>query len=462
MEQARFRGKISTPELVPLIDPFVHDFLKPQSLFRLVDDHESPVHFIFPQKLQANVLDFRGVLRKKNISAKIFFACKANKSAAFIKAALRADIGVEVSSIYELRAALSYGIQGSNIILSGPAKKKSCLQLAIEHGCTVALDDSTELTDLIYLLERQKVLSASVLIRINDVTNQISRFGVPKKDLTNMLKLCTKNRRIVFRGFSFHINNYSPEDRARAIFPLGTLLLKARKQGSLADIIDIGGGFTTQYVSLKAWLRFMRAHRSKRIVFFAGRNIAHFYPYASEHPKASFLENILEYKNVRSSATVADFVRQHKIKLFIEPGRSLLDQCGFTVMRVLQVKTVANGQKIVVVAGNINHLSEQWFNSEFLVDPILLRQYARSKTDSCTAFIAGNLCLESDMLAWRAIHFKQTPEKGDLLIFYNTAGYQMDSNESEFNRIPLPRKMVVTKTSSGWSCVPESRLFPNK
>jgi diaminopimelate decarboxylase len=47
------------------------------------------------------------------------------------------------------------------------------------------------------------------------------------------------------------------------------------------------------------------------------------------------------------------------------------------------------------------------------------------------------------VLSWRKIPFPRRPEIGDLLIYLNTAGYQMDSNESEFHQLPLPPKVVV-------------------
>lgn len=40
------------------------------------------------------------------------------------------------------------------------------------------------------------------------------------------------------------------------------------------------------------------------------------------------------------------------------------------------------------------------------------------------------------------------PEPGDYLIYYNTAGYQMDSNESNFHKIPLVKKFVVEKSGN--------------
>jgi diaminopimelate decarboxylase len=32
-----------------------------------------------------------------------------------------------------------------------------------------------------------------------------------------------------------------------------------------------------------------------------------------------------------------------------------------------------------------------------------------------------------------------------MLVYFNTAGYQMDSNESEFHKIPLVKKLIVEK-----------------
>ena len=67
------------------------------------------------------------------------------------------------------------------------------------------------------------------------------------------------------------------------------------------------------------------------------------------------------------------------------------------------------------------------------------------------ASICGNLCLEQDMMTWRKIKFDYVPIKGDYLIYYNTAGYQMDSNESEFHRIPLVKKIVVKKDGDNYT-----------
>lgn len=52
---------------------------------------------------------------------------------------------------------------------------------------------------------------------------------------------------------------------------------------------------------------------------------------------------------------------------------------------------------------------------------------------------------ECDLPTWRKVVFPTRPQPGDLLVYVNTAGYQMDSNESPFHDLPLPPKIVVER-----------------
>ena len=55
--------------------------------------------------------------------------------------------------------------------------------------------------------------------------------------------------------------------------------------------------------------------------------------------------------------------------------------------------------------------------------------------------------MEYDMLTWRKVLFDRPAEVGDLLIYHNTAGYQMDKNESQFHQLPLPTRFVLEEVS---------------
>jgi diaminopimelate decarboxylase len=141
-----------------------------------------------------------------------------------------------------------------------------------------------------------------------------------------------------------------------------------------------------------------------------------------------------------SARTLAERLREAGVRLLLEPGRALLDRAGCTVFRVQGVKD-REGYGIVTVDGSSLSLSEQWFNSEYLPDPVLLPQAKGGKPYA--ACVGGATCLESDMLTWRKVVLPARPTPGDLLVYPNTAGYQMDSNESPFHELPLPPKVVL-------------------
>ena len=100
------------------------------------------------------------------------------------------------------------------------------------------------------------------------------------------------------------------------------------------------------------------------------------------------------------------------------------------------------------VEGSSFSACETWFSSEYLVDPILVK---KSEGGRCSSkfYIAGHSCLEDDVLTNRFIELDSYPVPGDLLVFANTSGYQMDLLENEFHRHPMPKKVVVLKAGDG-------------
>lgn len=161
-------------------------------------------------------------------------------------------------------------------------------------------------------------------------------------------------------------------------------------------------------------------------MFFKHKKINDFYTYYSDMSNGKSLEYIL--------SSVSNILND--IQIIIEPYRSLLNNCGISIYKVEYLKDLPNGEKILFTNGNINCLSEQSFNTDYLIKPILYKRNKDSKKIDKQIFasIAGNLCLEQDMITWRKIKFDYISEPGDYLIYYNTAGYQKDSNEAIFTR----------------------------
>ncbi|UMO87190.1 hypothetical protein HP572_17980 [Pectobacterium sp. PL64] len=147
---------------------------------------------------------------------------------------------------------------------------------------------------------------------------------------------------------------------------------------------------------------------------------------------------------------MADVLKQHDLILAIEPGRSLADQSAITVFRVTRTRRQPDGNHVVFVEGSSFSACETWFNSEFLIDPLHVFSVKKDTPPvPGKAWIAGHSCLDDDVITNRLIHFRTVPQSGDLLIYANTAGYQMDLLENAFHRHPLPARLCAFKGKKG-------------
>lgn len=433
----------SAEQIQPLLHPTIENLLKQESdlLFTLRHGFGGTIHILFPEIFTENVQCFREVGEKLGIDLAIYYATKANKSFTFLEAASGQHISADVSSIHELRSALNHGIAGFDISLSGPDKEKNFLLLAIQQGCRIVLDTVDELDNIKDLIRiAQPKDRVRVLLRRSDYQVSESRFGVASSELNYAYEQLSQSAdKIDFEGFAFHINDYSLESRKLALEKALIDVLEARKKGFQVKKINIGGGFPIRYLSQKD------TEIAKQATSYQNKKFPNHYPYDADLTKHQFLESLLCMPcSLFDGKLFKEVMREMGITLMIEPGRALLDQAGITVFPVRGTRKSSRGNPLVIVDGNMNHLSEQWFNTDFLPGPTLISRNS-VQAAGYQAAVVGNTCMESDILSWRNITFTSTPQSGDLLVYANTAGYQMDSNESTFHQIPLPPKIALFK-----------------
>ncbi len=401
-----------------------------------------PFHVIFPEPFDAAVAGFQAVLASAGLPGRIYYAKKANKATLWPRRCAETGIGVDVASLGELQSTLAEGVRGDHVVVTGPAKSAELLRLAALHGCLITVDALDELDRLVEPAGRYGVVR--LLLRVAPPQGS-SRFGLIPDELRAALTRCVAEVSSVrLEGFSFHLTGYAPQPRAAMAATLLDWVWQARALGLPVTSVDIGGGFAVNYVDGADWKHFAPTLRAEN--FHHAREFPDYYPYHSPLAGAAMLRAVLDTVPAGRSQSLAALLGSAGVTLLCEPGRALLDQAGLTVLRVQGVKE--RGYGIVTVDGTSLSLSEQWFNSEFLPDPVLASGGGPTPESTCggavfPACVVGSSCLESDVLSWRKIPFPRRPKIGDLLIYLNTAGYQMDSNESEFHQLPLPPKVVV-------------------
>ncbi|MER0241820.1 Y4yA family PLP-dependent enzyme [Streptomyces sp. HSW2009] len=414
-----------------------------------------PYHLLLPHRFDANVAAFRAVLAELDVPGALHFAKKANKAAVWVERCAAAGIGVDVASAGELQQALGHGVPGPDIVVTGPAKADDLLRLATAQDCLITVDALDELERLLAIAPPAR---PRVLLRVHPPQQPASRFGLTGPEVERALHRCTRaGAALRMEGLSFHLAGYAVPPRAALAAHLIGVCARARSLGLPADLIGIGGGFPVDYVPRAAWRDFV-AHQQPAH-YHAGKTFHadDFYPYHSPTPGAEALRALLSTVPPGHHATVAEQVRAAGHRVLLEPGRALLDRAGCTVFRIQGVKHRPAGDAppgrpgerpaaygLLTVDGTSLSLSEQWFNSEFVPDPVLVTPAGRARPGRpYPACVVGASCLESDVLTWRKITFPDRPARGDLLVYGNTAGYQMDSNESSFHDLALPPKVVV-------------------
>lgn len=185
-------GMVNYSKVSPIRDSVVDLFIKNVDLF---DTFDTPVNVLFINNFSQNIRRFQNVFEHYSMSQNIFFSCKSNKSCALLEKASELDCGIEVSSYYELLDALKYT---NKIIASGPAKNDRYLKLSIDNNIVISIDDIEELKNIIKYNK-----TVHILIRLSNILNKISRFGVNISQIGQCLKLI-KHSKIILDGFSFH------------------------------------------------------------------------------------------------------------------------------------------------------------------------------------------------------------------------------------------------------------------
>jgi diaminopimelate decarboxylase len=419
-----------------------------------------PYSIILPSAIKENIESFKSVFIKHSLNYKIFFAHKCNKSSEVIRECLNNNISVDVSSLNELKHTLSNGYKGINILATGP-KNKEFLKLAIENNVTISIDSLCELETIINISSELNK-RVNILIRINNVDSNMvkknSRFGLDNKEFNKSLTLIQNNSNINLVGIAMHFDTVSIREKINGINKCIKIIDKLLTFGFDIRVLDIGGGYKLNYLESMEEYQSSISKIKENIItneeelvwnnYTFGLNVQNnvlkgtfnSYDFYDENVKEKYLDSILS--TLVDGRSISEIINDYGLELWIEPGRSLLDNVGLNVSRVNFIKEVDN-KTLVGIEMNKNQMLMG--DNEIFIDPIILND-----ENKIEFFMVGNLCLENDFIFKRKL-FINKPEIDDLVIFVNTAGYYMDFEESESIMHARKNKVVIRREDNGFN-----------
>ncbi|MEV0119488.1 Y4yA family PLP-dependent enzyme [Streptomyces sp. NPDC050844] len=476
--------------LEPRLEPRLASLLRAAGfLHTLAGGLGSPLNVVLPDQIAENLARFRAVYRRHRLSGEVFFAHKANRSSALVRrlAVTGAGAGMDVASLGELQHALGAGFTPRQIMATGP-KSPEFLWLAARCGAAVNVDGCGELDDLAALVRRYGLPRVRVLLRLASfaspgvrlLTRQ-SRFGTPVGELDALLKAVERHRDAVdFRGVGYHLDTTSLAEKAVALEGCVLVMNECRSRGLEPRVIDVGGGFGVNYLADGGqWDRYTteltQAVMGRRealtwrrhgygLRYEAGTLRGGLGLYPAHRPVAAerYLDALLSHPAPSLGRTLAAALLESLYDLCTEPGRALVDQCGLTLARVLEVRRAEAGEWMVRLEANADDIGLE--EHGVLMDPVVVeRARTREPTtdgEAVGVYLAGNLCLESDLITRRMVFLPRLPRPGDLLGFANTAGYCMDFSADQAQHQPLARKVAVWQDEGAWRWSLDDQYWP--
>lgn len=406
----------------------------------LLDRFGSPVNVLNAGPMRSNIDELVGAGAAAGVETKVFYARKANKALLFADTVRDTGNGVDVASENELRQVLERGMPGDRIILSAAIKPARLLQLAVDNGVVISVDNRDEY-DRVEQLACAAGSVARVAPRLAPDPDAMppTRFGERLGAWASHLK--HKSVHVDVVGVHAHLHGYTAADRQAALRECMTLCDCLRESGHLPEFIDIGGGVPMSYLAHEEqWHDYQHAIEQQRDGYatpftWKADPLRNTYPYWQNPTRGEWLTEVL-------SGGIAEGLRERGLRLHLEPGRSLLDGCGAILTRVAFTKTRSDGLPLVGV--EMNRTQCRTTSDDFLIDPVLVKRN-KGKDDGrepVEAFLVGAYCIEDEVILRRKIRFPEGVAPGDIIAIPNTAGYFMHILESASHQIPLAKNVV--------------------
>ena len=228
-------------ELDPGQDPFARE-----SIQHLVSRFGSPLFLIDAERVRAQYRSLTAALP----GVALYYAIKSLPHPAIVAVLKQAGACFDLATNGEVQLVRRLGVVPERCIHTHPIKRDSDIRTALNFGVThFVVDNEDELRKFVRYRNR-----ATLLIRLafrSDALVDLSRkFGCEPEALPALLALAAQLR-INVVGLSFHAGSQAanPQMHVRAIEVCGDLMRRARASGHDLSLLDIGGGFPTDYLN---------------------------------------------------------------------------------------------------------------------------------------------------------------------------------------------------------------------
>lgn len=338
---------------------------------------------------------------------RLHYALKANCDPHILRAVSEAGLGADCVSGGEIETAIAAGFRPEDIVYAGVGKRDDEILTALRHRIGCINVESVEELGVISQIASSEGLTAPIALRINPdidahtheyITTGLAenKFGIDRRMLPKALAIVDSLPGLDLIGLHFHIGSQitTMEPYVVLCHRVNKLLDSLRAQGRTFRFIDLGGGLGVDYDDPDA------------------------NPIA---PFGELVETLTDYLHLQPGQTI-----------HIEPGRSVVAQCGTLISRVLFIKHGIGRDFMIVDAGMTDLMRPALYNAYHRIENLSAER--RGETLVQPYDVVGPVCESTDTFAVERL----LPEsrRGDIIAF-RSAGAYGQTMASTYNLRPL-------------------------
>ena len=338
-----------------------------------------------------------------NSGYKVHYAVKANFNPRILKIISSYGFGADCVSFNEINAAMTAGFIPSEIVFAGVGKTDKDIDAALKAGIFCFNCESIPEIAVINQLAAKQNKTASIALRINPyieahthkyITTGIeeSKFGINTWEIDEVIKKLSDFSHIRLIGIHFHI-------------------------GSQITRMSVFKSLCARINELQLWFS---SHNIDLPILNVGGGLGIDYENPDINPDfQSYFSLLNEFIDLLPGQ-----------KLHIEPGRSIVGQCGSLISKVLFIKNGSNTMFAILDAGMTDLIRPALYQAHHKIENLT------STGNICRYDVVGPVCESSDTFA-KFIELPKT-SRGDLIAI-RSAGAYGEAMASRYNLRDLPK-----------------------
>lgn len=384
------------------------------SLAGLAERFGTPLYVYSASTIRERMLAFERAFRKTPHT--VCYSVKANSNLSILRLLARMGCGFDVVSGGELERVLRVNRSAAKkVVFSGVGKTPDEMQAALKVGVLLFnVESESELWSLAECAARTR-RKARIALRVNpDVPASTHpyistglhqhKFGIPIEQARTLYSRASELKSLEVAGVSVHIGSQITDVKpfAAAVARVAELVRALRAKGHAIRYVDAGGGLGIAY---------------------------------ENHELPTFAQHVAAYADA-----VLRPLKDLKVHLLLEPGRSIVGPAGALLTRLLYKKTNGKKKFLVVDAAMNDLLRPSLYQAYHEIVPIQAPVKSSGRGTHELVDVVGPICETGDFFA----RDRELPvmQEGDLLALLDTGAYGMVL-ASNYNTRPRPAEVLV-------------------